>query len=160
MAEKGWAYGTKAAQEATLHTRRAKDEPGRIELAALAEAAGGAVTDLRRYTAWQKRAESTIAEGDGLLSDEGRYGVHLDRVAGAREQAGAPLDDLRRALGVDGDARERLAAVEALTEERDRRLGTAPLDRVVGLPDWRGRAEAVRKLLLAHGERFALRPAG
>ena len=35
MAEKGWAYGAKAAQAATLHTRKRKNEPGRIELAAL-----------------------------------------------------------------------------------------------------------------------------
>ena len=35
MAEKGWDYGAKTAQAATLHTRKAKDEPGRIELAAL-----------------------------------------------------------------------------------------------------------------------------
>ena len=206
----------------------------------LAEAAGGAVTDLRRYAAWRRRTESTIARGEGLLADEDRYGVHLDRVAGAREQAGAPLDGFRRALafdrdaaalliewralekepaklppdGLEGriaaladraapgempgallsapgeiaerrrreteaqrrqeeerqkqeaarkreeeaarlqkeeaarqreaverDARERLSALEALTGERDRLLGTALLERVAGLPDWRGRAE-------------------
>ena len=41
MVEKGWAYDAKSAQAATLHTRGRKDEPERVELAAM----------------WKRRAE-------------------------------------------------------------------------------------------------------
>ena len=35
MAERGWEYGAKSAQAATLHTRKRKDEPERSELSAM-----------------------------------------------------------------------------------------------------------------------------
>ena len=52
----------------------------------LAEAAvsGTAVTSLPGHAAWSRRAERALEEGARLLLDEGRYGVHLDRIAGAR----------------------------------------------------------------------------
>ena len=81
----------------------------RERLLAEARAAGEAVTDLAGHAAWRRRAEATLARGDGLLADEGRYGVHLDRVAGARAQTGEPLEELRRALGFDREAAALLA---------------------------------------------------
>ena len=56
MAEKGWEYGTKSAQAATLHTRKRKDEPEQGELSAM----------------WKARAEAL-----GLARDADA--VRLDR---------------------------------------------------------------------------------
>ena len=56
MAEKGWAYDAKSAQAATLHTRGRKEEPERVELAAM----------------WKHRAEEL-----GLAREE--KAVRLDR---------------------------------------------------------------------------------
>ena len=81
----------------------------RERLLAGARASDEPVTDLAGHAAWRRRAEAALAQGDGLLADEGRYGVHLDRVAGARAQAGEPLAELRRALGFDRDAAALLA---------------------------------------------------
>ena len=72
----------------------------------LAEAAeaGTAVTSLRGHAAWSRRAEGALDKGVELQEDEGRYGVHLDRIAGARTQLGEPLAELGRALAFDGKA--------------------------------------------------------
>ena len=78
MAEKGWDYGTKAAQAATLHTRKRKDEPGRIELAAL----------------WKARAEEA-----GLARDADA--VRLDRTERSFTRAPprfTPLEAVWRAV--------------------------------------------------------------
>ena len=56
MAERGWEYGAKSAQAATLHTRKRKDEPERSELSAM----------------WKARAEAL-----GLARDADA--VRLDR---------------------------------------------------------------------------------
>ena len=118
----------------------------------LAEAGDGAVTDLRRYAAWRKRAEETIARGDGLLADEGRYGVHLDRVAGAREQTGAPLDGLRRALGFDRDAASLLSEWRALEKEPETLPPDGLAERIAALADRAAPGEMPGALLSAPGE--------
>ena len=118
----------------------------------LAEAAGGAVTDLRGYAAWRKRAAAVIARGDGLLADEGRYGVHLDRVAGEREQAGAPLDGLRRALGVDRDAAALLIEWRALEKEPAKLPPDGLEGRIAALADRATPGEMPGALLSAPGE--------
>ena len=61
----------------------------RERLLAGARAAGEAVTDLAGHAAWRRRAEAALTDGERLKADESRYGVHLDRVAGARAQTGA-----------------------------------------------------------------------
>ena len=76
----------------------------RERMLAEAAAAGTAVTSLPGHAAWSRRAEGALDEGAELLADEGRYGVHLDRIAGARAQLGEPLDALGRALEFDGNA--------------------------------------------------------
>ena len=93
----------------------------RERLLAGARAAGEAVTDLAGHAAWRRRAEAALAQGGGMLADKGRYGVHLDRVTGAQAQTGEPLDELRRALGFDGDA------AELLSEWRARESGTGKM---------------------------------
>ena len=97
----------------------------RERLLAGARASDEPVTDLAGHAAWRRRAEAALAQGDGLLADEGRYGVHLDRVAGARAQAGEPLAALRRALGFDRDAAALLAEWRALEKKPAK---TAPDD--------------------------------
>ena len=69
-----------------------------------AAAAGTAVTSLPGHAAWSRRAEGAVEESAELLADEDRYGVHLDRIAGARAQLGEPLGELGRALMFDGTA--------------------------------------------------------
>ena len=76
----------------------------RERMLAEAAAAGTAVTSLSGHAAWTRRAEGAVKEGAELLADEGRYGVHLDRIAGARAQLGEPLGELGRALEFDGNA--------------------------------------------------------
>ena len=75
----------------------------RERMLAEAAAAGTAVTSLPGHAAWSRRAEGALEEGVEL-EDEGRYGVHLDRIAGARAQLGEPLGELGRALEFDGNA--------------------------------------------------------
>ena len=92
----------------------------------LAEAAAAAtsVTSLPGHAAWKSRAERAVGDGGRLLADEGRYGVHLDRVAGARAQLGEPLGELDRALRFDGTAASLLSEWQA----RERGKGDTPLE--------------------------------
>ena len=76
----------------------------RERMLAEAAAAGTSVTSLPGHAAWSRRAERALDEGAALLADEERYGVHLDRIAGARTQLGEPLDGLGHALVFDGTA--------------------------------------------------------
>ena len=76
----------------------------RERMLAEAAAAGTAVSSLRGHAAWSRRAEGALEEAADLLLEEERYGVHLDRIAGARAQLGDPLDKLGRALAFDGKA--------------------------------------------------------
>ena len=76
----------------------------RERMLAEAAAAGTAVTSLPGHSAWSRRAEGAVKESAELLADEDRYGVHLDRIAGARVQLGEPLDALGRGLEFDGNA--------------------------------------------------------
>ena len=76
----------------------------RERMLAEAAAAGTAVTSLPGHAAWSRRAEGAVEESAELLADEDRYGVHLDRIAGARAQLGEPLGGLGRALEFDGNA--------------------------------------------------------
>ena len=75
----------------------------RERMLAEAAAAGTAVTSLPGHSAWSRRAEGALDESMEL-EDEDRYGVHLDRIAGARAQLGEPLGELGRALEFDGTA--------------------------------------------------------
>ena len=75
----------------------------RERMLAAAAAAGTAVTSHSGHAAWSRRAERAL-EDAMELEDEERYGVHLDRIAGARAQLGDPLDKLGRALVFDGNA--------------------------------------------------------
>ena len=76
----------------------------RERMLAEAAAAGTAVTSLPGHSAWSRRAEGAVKESAELLEDEERYGVHLDRIAGARAQLGEPFGELGRALEFDGNA--------------------------------------------------------
>ena len=76
----------------------------RERMLAEAAAAGTAVTSLSGHAAWSRRVERAVEESAELLADEDRYGVHLDRIAGARAQLGEPLGELGRALEFDGNA--------------------------------------------------------
>ena len=76
----------------------------RERILAEAVAVGTAVTSLRGHATWSRRARGALDKGVELREDEGRYGVHLDRIAGARAQLGDPLDKLGRALAFDGKA--------------------------------------------------------
>lgn len=76
----------------------------RERMLAEAAAAGTSVTSLPGYATWSRRAEQALKEGAELLADEERYGVHLDRIKGARAQLGEPLDELGRALEFDRTA--------------------------------------------------------
>ena len=96
----------------------------RERMLAEAAAAGTAVTSLPGHAAWSRRAERAVEEGVELLEDEGRYGVHLDRIAGARAQLGEPLGELGRALEFDGNA----ASLQSEWRARERGEGDAPLE--------------------------------
>jgi len=85
----------------------------RERMVAEAAASETAVTSLRGYAAWQGQALRAMAGGFRLLAREERYGVHLDRIAGARAQLGQPLRELPRALRVDGTARSLLSEWQA-----------------------------------------------
>ena len=85
----------------------------RERMLAEAVAAGTAVTSLRGHAAWSRRAKEALDKGAKLQGDEGRYGVHLDRIAGARAQLGEPLDKLGRALAFDGKAASLMSEWEA-----------------------------------------------
>ena len=75
----------------------------RERMLAEAAASGTAATSLPGHAAWSRRAERALDEGMEL-KDEDRYGVHLDRIAGARAQLGEPLGALDCALEFDGNA--------------------------------------------------------
>ena len=96
----------------------------RERMLAEAAAAGTAVTSLPGHAAWTRRAEGAVKERAELLADEDRYGVHLDRIAGARAQLGEPLDALGRALEFDGNA----ASLQSEWRARERGEGDAPLE--------------------------------
>ena len=96
----------------------------RERMLAEAAAAGTAVTSLPGHAAWSRRAEGAVEEGAELLADEGRYGVHLDRIAGARAQLGEPLGELGRALEFDGNA----ASLQSEWRARERGEGDRPLE--------------------------------
>ena len=95
----------------------------RERMLAEAAAAGTAVTSLPGHAAWTRRAEGAVEEGVEL-EDEGRYGVHLDRIAGARAQLGEPLGGLGRALEFDGNA----ASLQSEWRARERGEGDTPLE--------------------------------
>ena len=96
----------------------------RERMLAEAAAAGTAVTSLPGHAAWSRRAERALDEGAELLEDEGRYGVHLDRIAGARAQLGEPLGELGRALEFDGTA----ASLQSEWRARERGEGDRSLE--------------------------------
>ena len=96
----------------------------RERMLAEAAAAGTAVTSLPGHAAWTRRAEGALDEGAELLADEDRYGVHLDRIAGARAQLGEPLDALGRALEFDGNA----ASLQSEWRARERGEGDRSLE--------------------------------
>ena len=96
----------------------------RERMLAEAAAAGTAVTSLPGHAAWSRRAERALEESAELLEDEGRYGVHLDRIAGARAQLGEPLGELGRALEFDGNA----ASLQSEWRARERGEGDRPLE--------------------------------
>ena len=96
----------------------------RERMLAEAAAAGTAVTSLSGHAAWSRRAEGAVKEGAELLADEGRYGVHLDRIAGARAQLGEPLGELGRALEFDGNA----ASLQSEWRARERGEGDRSLE--------------------------------
>ena len=96
----------------------------RERMLAEAAAAGTAVTSLPGHAAWSRRAEGAVEEGAELLADEGRYGVHLDRIAGARAQLGEPLGELGRALEFDGNA----ASLQSEWRARERGEGDRSLE--------------------------------
>ena len=96
----------------------------RERMLAEAAAAGTAVTSLPGHAAWSRRAEGALEEGAELLEDEGRYGVHLDRIAGARAQLGEPLGELGRALEFDGNA----ASLQSEWRARERGEGDGSLE--------------------------------
>ena len=96
----------------------------RERMLAEAAAAGTAVTSLPGHAAWTRRAEGAVKESAELLADEDRYGVHLDRIAGARAQLGEPLDALGRALEFDGNA----ASLQSKWRARERGEGDRPLE--------------------------------
>ena len=96
----------------------------RERMLAEAAAAGTAVTSLPGHAAWSRRAEGAVEESAELLADEDRYGVHLDRIAGARAQLGEPLDELGRALEFDGTA----ASLQSEWRARERGEGDTPLE--------------------------------
>ena len=96
----------------------------RERMLAEAAAAGTAVTSLPGHAAWTRRAEGALDEGAELLEDEGRYGVHLDRIAGARAQLGEPLGELGRALEFDGNA----ASLQSEWRARERGEGDRSLE--------------------------------
>ena len=96
----------------------------RERMLAEAAAAGTAVTSLPGHAAWSRRVERAVEESAELLADEDRYGVHLDRIAGARAQLGEPLDALGRALEFDGNA----ASLQSEWRARERGEGDAPLE--------------------------------
>ena len=96
----------------------------RERMLAEAAAAGTAVTSLPGHAAWTRRAEGALEESAELLADEDRYGVHLDRIAGARAQLGEPLGELGRALEFDGNA----ASLQSEWRARERGEGDRPLE--------------------------------
>ena len=95
----------------------------RERMLAEAAAAGTAVTSLPGHAAWSRRAEGALEEGVEL-EDEDRYGVHLDRIAGARAQLGEPLGELGRALEFDGNA----ASLQSEWRARERGEGDRSLE--------------------------------
>ena len=96
----------------------------RERMLAEAAAAGTAVTSLPGHAAWSRRAEGAVEESAELLADEDRYGVHLDRIAGARAQLGEPLGGLGRALVFDGNA----ASLQSEWRAREGGEGDRPLE--------------------------------
>ena len=96
----------------------------RERMLAEAAAAGTAVTSLPGHAAWSRRAEGALDESMELLADEDRYGVHLDRIAGARAQLGEPLGELGRALEFDGTA----ASLQSEWRAWERGEGDGPLE--------------------------------
>ena len=96
----------------------------RERMLAEAAAAGTAVTSLPGHAAWTRRAEGAVEESAELLADEDRYGVHLDRIAGARAQLGEPLGELGRALEFDGNA----ASLQSEWRARERGEGDRSLE--------------------------------
>ena len=96
----------------------------RERMLAEAAAAGTAVTSLPGHAAWTRRAEGAVEESAELLADEERYGVHLDRIAGARAQLGEPLGELGRALEFDGTA----ASLQSEWRARERGEGDGSLE--------------------------------
>ena len=96
----------------------------RERMLAEAAAAGTAVTSLPGHAAWTRRAEGAVEESAELLADEDRYGVHLDRIAGARAQLGEPLGELGRALEFDRTA----ASLQSEWRARERGEGDTPLE--------------------------------
>ena len=95
----------------------------RERMLAEAAAAGTALTSLPGHAAWSRRAERAVEEGVEL-EDEGRYGVHLDRIAGTRAQLGEPLGELGRALEFDGNA----ASLQSEWRARERGEGDRSLE--------------------------------
>ena len=96
----------------------------RERMLAEAAAAGTAVTSLPGHAAWSRRAKGAVKESAELLADEDRYGVHLDRIAGARAQLGEPLGELGRALEFDGNA----ASLQSEWRARERGEGDRSLE--------------------------------
>ena len=100
----------------------------RERMLAEAAAAGTAVTSLPGHAAWSRRAEGAVKESAELLADEERYGVHLDRIKGARAQLGEPLGELGRALVFDGTA----ASLQSEWRARERGEGDRTLEDLAG----------------------------
>ena len=124
----------------------------RERLLAEARASGEAVTDHPGDAAWRTQAVTTRAEGALMLVDKYRYGVHLDRVAGARAQLGAPFREFGRAFRFDRSAASLLSEWRAQESGRGKMTPDDLASRIGALAAGAAPGEMPAELLSAADE--------
>ena len=124
----------------------------RERLLAEARASGEAVTDHPGDAAWRTQAVTTRAEGALMLVDKYRYGVHLDRVAGARAQLGAPFREFGRAVRFDWSAAPLLSEWRAQESGRGKMTPDDLASRIGALAAGAAPGEMPAELLSAAAE--------
>ena len=124
----------------------------RERLLAEARASGEAVTDHPGHAAWRTQAVTTRAEGALMLVDKYRYGVHLDRVAGARAQLGEPFGEFGRALRFDRNAASLLSEWRARESGRGKMTPDDLASRIGALAAGAAPGEMPAELLSAAAE--------
>ena len=119
----------------------------RAALEAEAAERGVAVSDHEHYDTWRDVIDEAVDRCEGMLTDRGDYGIHLDCIAHAQESLGSALSRVREVL--EDDDRRLAATLAGQREDESLRMREERVARLLDEP------EKLRELRQQRAERKA-----